>query len=48
MNGSYEGICVEFESKNNTTLGCPLSNYPQVLKHFYDQPFNILLVDFCI
>jgi len=33
---SKEGICVEFESKNNTTLVTLLSNCPQVLKIVYD------------
>jgi len=32
LNASYEGICVEFERKNNTTLVYLLSNFPQVLK----------------
>jgi len=38
INASYEGIYVEFERKNNTTLVFLLSNYPQVLKVFYDFP----------
>jgi len=31
INASNEGICVEFERKNNTTLVFLLSNCPQVL-----------------
>jgi len=33
---SYEGICVEFERKNNTKLVFLLLNYSQVLKVFHD------------
>jgi len=32
----YEGICVEFKGKHNTTLVFLLSNYPQVLNIFND------------
>ena len=38
MNASYEGICVEFERKNNTTWIFLLSNNLHVLKIFYDSP----------
>jgi len=36
INASYEGICVEFERKNNKTLVFLLYNCPQVLTIFYD------------
>jgi len=36
MNNSYEGICVEFETKKTTTLVYLLSNCPQVLNIFYE------------
>ena len=34
IDGSYEGICVEFEQKNKTTLDFLLSDCPQVLNIF--------------
>ena len=39
---SYEGICVEFERKNNTKLVFLLLNYSQVLKVFHDWRIKIL------
>jgi len=36
INASYEGICVEFEIQNITTLVFLLSNCMQLLKIFYD------------
>ena len=44
INGSYEGICVEFEQKT-TTLDFLLSNCQKVLKIFYDWPVKYYFSD---
>jgi len=40
INASYEGIRVEFESKNTTKLVFLLSKCPRVLKIIYDWPIK--------
>jgi len=37
MNGSYQGMCVEFEQKNNN-IGLPTFKLPASSKHFKTNP----------
>jgi len=46
INASYEGIWVEFERRNFTTLVFLLTNCPNVLKCFMTNPLYIIFDDF--
>ena len=45
INGSYEGIWVESEPKNQTTLVFLLSNCPQVQTSYMTNPLNNMFGD---